>query len=125
MTRTARATMVWLVMAASAACGRSSDGPADVSGVIATVRLPDPALQELAVLHVRPAGDTTSSTAPETVVTLTGDSEVYVTENGVQRRADYRVLEAGQTIEAWFAEGTGETNPAAHQARRIVVADRQ
>lgn len=121
----ARGMVVWLVVAASVACAHSSDEPADVTGVIADVRVPDPAFQELAVLHVRAAGDATSSTASETVVTLTGNSEFYVTENGVQRRTDYRVLKSGQTIDVWFAERTGETNPAAHQARKIVVTDRR
>lgn len=125
MRRAARAMAVWLLVATSVGCARSSGGAADLSGVIADVRLPDPAMQALAVLHVRPAGEAASSTASETIVTLTGNSEVYVMENGEERRTDFRVLEAGQSIDAWFAEHTGETNPKEHQARRVVVTARR
>lgn len=117
-------TLVGLVMAAGVACTGPSASPPDLSGSITDVRLPDPSVQALAVVHVSRSGGTAPAAPSESIVTLTGDTEIIVSNDSARRRTDYRALQVGQTVDIWFTEQVGETNPSEHQARTIVITGR-
>ena len=123
MTRVAR-TLTALVLAAGVACASPAADPPDLTGSITDVRLPDPSIQALAVVRVSRAGGTTPATPSESVVTLTGNTEIVLPGDSAQRLTDFRALQVGQTVDIWFAEQTGETNPSEHQARRILITGR-